>query len=71
MVRYDFSIEDAETLIRVLNHVCGQAEGTGASNYMIDTLCRKDCAARFRRMSAYIASKLPASPAHSKGDRHG
>lgn len=59
MIRVDFTIEQAKTLMRVLDHVRTQATGTAASGYGIDELCRKDSAQRWLNLRNLINARLP------------
>lgn len=53
-----FTMTGAKSLVRVLAHVIGQAEGTASSVYGIDELCRKDSAARWRELKAYVEARV-------------
>jgi hypothetical protein len=59
LIRCEFSITGAKTLIYVLDHVAKQADSTGSSSYAIDELCRRDSARRWRELRAYINSRIP------------
>lgn len=58
MIKCEFSIGTIQTLIRVLDYVVEQT-GSGPSSYAIDSLCRRDCAARCRGIRQYLNGRLP------------
>lgn len=62
-----FTLSGARSLSRVLQHVINNAEGTGASAYGIDTLCRDDCARRWRELRAFIDERIAESTAKKEG----
>lgn len=49
--------DQIKTLISILDHVRDQT-GAGASNYSIDTLCRKDCADRWWEIRSLLMSHI-------------
>lgn len=53
------SDEEITTLIRALDHVISRARNSGLSGYDIDTLCRRECLARWGILRARLNSKLP------------
>lgn len=59
IVKCDFTISGAKTLIRALDHIGKQADGTLLSGYAIDTFCRKDTSARLRELRRSINRRLP------------
>ena len=59
MVKLELTISGAKSIIRVLDHVVRQANGTGQSGYAIDELCRADSAKRWSELRGYINSRLP------------
>lgn len=62
------TLSGAKSLSRVLQHVIAGAEGTGASNYGIDALCRDDCARRWRELRAYIDQQIETATKKKKAE---
>lgn len=59
IVKLELSLTGAKTIIRALDHLRGQAEGTTRSTYGIDDFCRADTATRLRELRTYINSRIP------------
>lgn len=54
----EMTVLQARSLIAIIEHVYGQANGTAASVYGIDELCRKDCKARWWELRTTINAQL-------------
>jgi len=58
-VRIDLTVNQARSLVRLLDHTGNEAATVGGPVYSIDSICRKEARARWQELRSIINNRIP------------